>query len=217
MHGESDELKNEVVMLARKYGVVTPYTAYLIIEDERRRGVPLTQQSLRELDQDRLASDNAAKFYNSNRDEAAQADQRSGGQAVANAQNLGELKSASSFGGGGGRGGGGGGYGNAGAATAQPLQRAAAATTSPSEMQGYKFTTNYAQQVRVVNGRSFYQNSNAWTDSTIQANNNLKQKQIAFGSDEYFDLLKNHPEASQWLALGDQVDLVIDDMEVSVK
>src|SRR6185436_338895 len=39
LHGESKELKDEVVELARKYGVVTPYTAFLINEDERRREV----------------------------------------------------------------------------------------------------------------------------------------------------------------------------------
>jgi Ca-activated chloride channel family protein len=33
LHGESKELKDEVVELARKHGIVTPYTAYL---DHRR-------------------------------------------------------------------------------------------------------------------------------------------------------------------------------------
>jgi len=41
LHGENAELRDEVTELARKYGIVTPYTAYLIVEDERRREVPL--------------------------------------------------------------------------------------------------------------------------------------------------------------------------------
>ena len=34
LHGENAELRDEVTVLARKYGIVTPYTAYLIVEDE---------------------------------------------------------------------------------------------------------------------------------------------------------------------------------------
>jgi Ca-activated chloride channel family protein len=41
LHGEREELKDEVATLARKYGIVTPYTSYLILEDEEHRGVPL--------------------------------------------------------------------------------------------------------------------------------------------------------------------------------
>jgi Ca-activated chloride channel family protein len=32
-HGESGELRDEVIRLAKKYGVVTPYTSYLVAED----------------------------------------------------------------------------------------------------------------------------------------------------------------------------------------
>jgi Mg-chelatase subunit ChlD len=35
LHGESSELKAEVVRLATRHGIVTPYTAALIVEDER--------------------------------------------------------------------------------------------------------------------------------------------------------------------------------------
>ena len=34
LHGENAELRDEVTELARKYGIVTPYTSYLIVEDE---------------------------------------------------------------------------------------------------------------------------------------------------------------------------------------
>jgi len=33
LHGEDRELKDEVVRLARRYGILTPYTSYLILED----------------------------------------------------------------------------------------------------------------------------------------------------------------------------------------
>lgn len=39
LHGEEKELIDEITGLARQYGIVTPYTSYLIVEDEKiRRG-----------------------------------------------------------------------------------------------------------------------------------------------------------------------------------
>jgi Ca-activated chloride channel family protein len=36
LHGESEELKKEIIALGEQYGLVTPYTAYLVIEDQMR-------------------------------------------------------------------------------------------------------------------------------------------------------------------------------------
>jgi Ca-activated chloride channel family protein len=38
LHGEEKELKDEVLRLSKEYGIVTPYTSYLIVEDEARPG-----------------------------------------------------------------------------------------------------------------------------------------------------------------------------------
>jgi Ca-activated chloride channel family protein len=37
LNGENKELVEEVTALARKYGIITPYTSYLIVEDEERQ------------------------------------------------------------------------------------------------------------------------------------------------------------------------------------
>src|SRR3989442_12549963 len=55
LHGENAEIKEEVTELARKYSIVTPYTAYLIVEDEARRGVPLLSQTMPQLQEDAAA------------------------------------------------------------------------------------------------------------------------------------------------------------------
>ena len=39
LNGESTEVIDEIVDLSRTYGIVTPYTSYLIVEDEQRRVV----------------------------------------------------------------------------------------------------------------------------------------------------------------------------------
>ena len=51
LHGESKELKDEIVRLALKYGIVTPYTSYLVLDDESAhpgRPIPLAQRGARD-------------------------------------------------------------------------------------------------------------------------------------------------------------------------
>ena len=40
---------------------------------------------------------------------------------------------------------------------------------------------------------------------------------MKFASDEYFTLLRAKPDAAPWLALGSNVDVVIDDTLVSIR
>ncbi len=268
LHGESKEVKDEVVELARRWGVVTPYTAMLIIEDEQRRNVPMATRSLREMEMDPTARTNAGVATDSLRRGV-----QTGGQAVANSVNTNDYKSAgnlqqsnaaaaqtadrskfsdqreaalarapdapsagmgsadggSGFGGGGfagargGRGGGGGGGG--GRVVAGNIGPAAAPAVTPAEMNlgtqsqngwqaatqpqakdmGYRVVTNYAQQSRVVNNRSFFLNGNQWTDATVQNNKDAKHVKVIFGSADYFDLLKKYADAASYFSLGSNI------------
>ena len=296
LHGENKELKDEVVDLARKWGVVTPYTAMLIIEDERARGVPLAMQSLREMQYDEFAAVNAAGV----RDSMRRGDVAGSGIAVSNGINANQMKSINSldmsqqvfeqrsahgqladaadalrkdaaatpansaatetlggqiamsggtlnggFGGGGmggagggraGRGGGGyvSGFTGGGAVGGRPgtptvvaeaprVQQQdlnlgnqtangwQAAGTDKTKAEGYRMISNYAQQTRVVNNRSFFLNGNQWTD--VNAQNVAKTAthvKVVFGSETYFDLLAKHPEAGPYLSLGNNVTIELD-------
>jgi len=90
---------------------------------------------------------------------------------------------------------------------------AAAAAPQP---EGYRAAQNYAQQSRVVKGRAFYQNGNIWTDAQAQNAQNLKRATVVFNSEPYYELLSKHPEATAWLSLGDEVDVVLDDTIYSI-
>jgi Ca-activated chloride channel family protein len=275
-NGETGELKDEVVKLARQHGIVTPYTAYLILEDEQRRGVPVAVRTMRELEQDVRARDAAKAVWDLTVAESKSEGLRGGDVAVANAANLGRLKysenvqqSAQEFaldkGGSFGVSGGGVGGGAAGAVTggrsasdpvasaglpaapalkpasSEPADALTLGTTANGslairgdrnnalystagplgaqnvQLQGYRATFNYAQQARVVRGRAFYQNGNTWTDVTASNKPNLKKHEVKFNSDDYFKLLTDHPEAAAWLALGNEVDLVLDDTLIVVR
>ena len=203
LRGESKELKDEVVQLAREHGIVTPYTAYLILEDEARRGVPVVQRSFRELESDDLALKQAREQWDSARVDSPRL-QKSGDLAVANSGSVNTLKEGvyeqqaqqsialDKFGG-------------------AVAGSTAAATPSPADAAGYKMRQNYAQQVRVARGKAFYQNRNTWSDADVASRTDLKPKQIAFNSEDYFALLRSHPDAASWLSLGNEVDVVIGD------
>jgi Ca-activated chloride channel family protein len=203
MHGESSELKDEVIRLSRDFGIVTPYTAYLVLEDEARRSVPVNLRSYQEMEKDRDAMDNAKTRLDSVRREAASEESRAGASAVENSQAMQGLMSVMSV---------------PQAAPAAGLAKKAAPSMTGGEG-GYRAAQaqNYAQQVRVVGGRAFYQNGAIWTDSSAQSRRGLAQRQVRFGSTEYFDLLKKSPAAAQWLALGNNVDVVLDGILVSVR
>src|SRR6185437_13921272 len=89
LHGENSELRDEVTELARKYGIVTPYTSYLIVEDETRRSVPLSMQSLLQLNEDKAAQQYARKNWDSFKNETQ------GERALAGARVGNTLKTAS--------------------------------------------------------------------------------------------------------------------------
>ena len=68
--------------------------------------------------------------------------------------------------------------------------------------------TRYTQQSKFVNGRAFFQNGKQWVDANAQ--NVANRQRVQFNSDAYFDLLKKHPEAAPWMALGQNVLLALD-------
>ena len=203
MHGESPELKDEVIHLSRDFGIVTPYTAYLVLEDEARRSVPVKLRSFQELEEDHDVMDRAKARLDSVRKEAASEASRAGASAVENSKAMQGLMSVTNV------------------PQAAPAAGLGKKSTPPTTRGsgGYRSSQeqNYAQQVRVAGGRAFYQNGNVWTDSSAQLKTGLKQAHIRFGSAGYFALLKRSPSAARWLALGSNVDVVVDGVLVSVR
>ena len=223
LHGEKKEIKEEVTQLARQYGIVTPYTAYLIIEDEKQRGVPVAQRTLRNFEADRQVLAQARAQY-----DAFKAD-KSGDQAVGSARANKLLKEAkvqaasalssreaqqANFGyrGEGAAGGGipapgsnapGGGLGGGGAQFYAPGRRNANGQIGK--------TRTVSQPMRFAAGKNFTQNERYWVDSSVQTAEVAKAKRtrVKFNSDAYFTLLAKEPKAAQWLALGRNVQFVL--------
>ncbi|MFL6501743.1 MAG: VIT domain-containing protein [Candidatus Udaeobacter sp.] len=189
-HGETAELRDETTDLARKYGIVTPYTAYLIVEDEDRRRVPMADRSMQNMSTDAATRTEVAKAWTGFKEK------KDGEDGVANARSQNAFKFAQQA------------PASIASGSSESLRGFAAAVpvASPAAAR----VGQYTQQSRFVNGRAFFQNGNQWIDSTAQ-NNTAKRQRVQFNSEEYFNLLTKHPEAGPWLALGQNVVLTLDD------
>jgi Ca-activated chloride channel family protein len=207
LHGENSELKDEVTELARQYGIVTPYTAYLIVEDEERRGVPLTMQSLPELNTDSLARREATLNWNSFRElkdgEKAVSGSRYGmalksANAPAAASAEGMVEASRALGGEAFRQR----YGIPGGATTLPGTPAADAKERLAQL---------SQPGQFIAGKNFYQNGVQWVDAAAQKLQDAKKQRLQFNSTEYFAFAAKNPKALPWLALGQNVQFVLGD------
>jgi Ca-activated chloride channel homolog len=203
LRGESAELRDEVTELASKYGIVTPYTAYLILEDEARRNVPQNARLLQSFGLDLEARQEAHRLYDNFKLE------RAGEQAVAGARSQSALKRAD------------GAFSADSAAVAESsraLGLPAAASSrgaAPAAAPGFARTApervlQYSQQTRYVSGKNFFQNGALWTDAEAQKNPEAKRVRIQFNTPEYFELIAKNPKALPWLALGQNVQFVSD-------
>ena len=209
LHGENSELRDEVTSLARKYGIVTPYTAYLIVEDEARRGVAVNLRSMQNFDKDVTVQQEAKKSWSMMNSAI------SGEVAIGGAQLNDSLKNAAALpptGGGFGGGGAGGRRGGAGAFARQSLALPDAPMAAPASpaAKAREQMVQYSQQSKFVSGRNFFQNGNQWTDSEVQSNQAARHTRIQFNSPEYFDFVVKNKAAAPWVALGQNVQFVLD-------
>jgi Ca-activated chloride channel homolog len=198
LHGENSELRDEVTDLARKYGIVTPYTAYLIVEDEKQHGIAMNRQSLSTFAADAPAQAYMAQRYRSfeaAKDGAgAVLDSRAGTamkMATVPSGGMGGRESSFSYG-----------FADslAPSATGQPIAAQAEASR----------VVQYSQETRFAGGRNFFRNGEQWIDPQVQRLPNAKRIRIEFATPEYYTLVKTHPETAPWLALGSNVQFVLD-------
>ncbi len=182
LHGEEKELRDEAAELARRYGIVTPYTAYLVVEDESQRNVPLAARSL------------AAPVMEEKREmesmwNSAQRN-KSGADAVGGAQAFGTLKGA---------------YDLGAASVAKTQAMEAGSSFQKKAVQNML----ESQQIRRAGGKTFYLRSGQWVDAKVQDIKDAAPVVLKFNSEEYFALLREHPETAPWLALGAKVSFVL--------
>jgi len=175
LNGEDRELVDEITQLAREHGIVTPYTSYLIMEDEEIR------VRRNELVDHFQTLPPAPELRRENEGDFDAMKQKSGDRSVTASEELQGLNQAENY-----------------FETKQGSGRMMYVDETGNER-------NLTQQIRNIQGRAVYQSGKFWVDSELQNQKVKNEKRIQFNSDEYFKLLSDKPETAQFLALGQNV------------
>ena len=155
LHGEDKELVNEIVELSLRYGIITPYTSFLVEEDLSTAESPAP-----------IVTRVAERIF------------------------------------------------------LAPMAAVGADAVQKSVVQKELAESNVAAgpsmaEVKHVGDKTFILRDGVWTDTTFDKGK-MKPVEVAFGSEEYFRLLAEHPEWGQYLALGKRVIFVGGDVAYEI-
>jgi len=185
LNGESAELVNSVVNLSIRYGIITPYTSFLIEEDDI-----LSQQGRARAMDDFAAEAEELATVNTGASAVDAADMsqqmRSASAPAALPQAIPGTPTLAS--------------------TAAPSSATGGAGMPAMEPEQPAPVTNPLQQIA---GKTFILQDGIWTD-TVYEPDSMTPTEVVFLSDDYFALLDEFPEAGEYLVLGDQIILVLD-------
>jgi Ca-activated chloride channel homolog len=187
--GENPELVQSVITLSVRYGIVTPYTSYLIQEDDINRvdggaglipGTPPPFGTVMPMGAAPAGAVGGAAAPVSGADAVNRAD---AANILKEGANLAALPTA--------------------AATRTAVMNAS------GEIKAQVGAADNNLAINQVGDKAFINRSGNWVD-TLYTEANMKVVKITFLSDGYFDLLEKYPELNVYLALGDRVLVVID-------
>ncbi len=208
LHGESNEVRKEVIRLAKEFGILTPYTSYLVVEDTRRRiaanarwrrtgraegaprpsdpAAPAEEEMERRL---RGAGDGLRKHAQAEREDsgagAVDASRLAKRMKGAPAPSADRKEEAEKLGWGGG---------------------ATAGEAGQKQIAQAKKTID--EMMKKVGSKTFYLSSGVWYDSKYKKD--MDEVKVKYLSDEYFELLKAHPEAARYFAIATRVVVLLD-------
>ncbi len=175
LNGESKELIDEVVYLAKKYGLITPYTAYLILEDEQLTGTPRPPLAPNLKDAGGFPEANPQVF----KEEFDGMKNKEGKGSTTASETIRD-------------------YSGADQVNHRDWEKR---NVDKDNKSGQYQTINLTDAA----GRAFYENNGIWIDSKLEKQGNMKLKKIKFESSEYFELAFSDKEAAQVLSLGRNV------------
>ena len=190
------ELVDEVTYLAKRYGIVTPYTAYLMTDDVAGKNqAQLAQQFNLGL---RMGGLGGAGFGGGGFANGKPADAKFGasGASTAPEKSASEVQVRAS-------------KALSEARRARDESGAADAFYESADREfkksGEKDGKSSMNALRYIGARTFYESGGVWYDSEYNAEKNKPEKTIKVGSKEYLSLIKSDTRIVKYLALGDVV------------
>jgi Ca-activated chloride channel family protein len=199
LNGEDPELVESVVNLSIRYGIITPYTSFLIEEDD------ILSQSGRDAAFDDFAAEAEELANDFTGASAVDAADTALGLSEANAPMAMPTMQSN-------RSGSGSGASVGGAAPAEPMDMDMAEDDGfvTDEETGEGFASEPSvNPVQYVGDKTFLLQGDIWTD-TLYNPDTMDAIEVVFLSDAYFDLLEQFPDAGAYLAIGEQVIVVLD-------
>jgi Ca-activated chloride channel family protein len=186
LRGENKELVDSVVALSIRYGIITPYTSFLITEDDilSQRGREEAQAAFGQEAERMAASVTGAGAVS-----AADASAGLANAAVPMAMPS-PAPTMAAFP-----------TGTAGA-PGQPLMSA-----EPPAPQ--------VNPIKYAGDKTFILQGGVWMDTTYNPDT-MTTTRLVFLSDAYFDFLQEHPEAAAYFAVGENIIVVIDSQAIEV-
>jgi Ca-activated chloride channel homolog len=175
-NGEQKELRDEIVDLGTRYGIVTPYTSYLAVEPGAAANFNMTTS-------DTVAVGRTGRVVR--RDSVPRNSAQSAPMAAMKVAPPKVIAGAST-----------------GEAAVQMSKRSRA---QQDAVRVDKDDNAPSTVVRTVAGKTFYLREGVWTDAEFNTDAGKPETTLVFGSDAYFALLKDKPRLAAFFALGERV------------
>ena len=206
-NGDAQELRDEIVDLGTRYGIVTPYTSYLALEPGAATETAAvtsssTLRNIRTPNNGAMRRRGQVKALPPNARTAKDssiASGTAGGTRAANAPLMAE-------------------------AVPMPMPTPMPEpppTTGANAVRDSKRAREQQETVRADSGdvdassvlrkigdKTFYLREEIWTDADFKADARLPETTLVFGNDAYFDLLKREPKLAAFFALSERVIVV---------
>jgi Ca-activated chloride channel family protein len=179
-NGEQKELTDEIVDLGTRYGIVTPYTSYLALEESAAADaahVIAGNRTVRDLPAQRRGAVGAGN-----------ATSTLGGMAASSPPAPKEAAKATT-----------------GEYAVRESKRARAQQDATRADEDDRASS---AAVSKVGDKTFYMREGVWVDSEFKADAKLPETVLEFGGDEYFALIKREPQLARFFALGERVVVV---------
>ncbi len=180
LHGPNEELKKEIVRLALKFGIVTPYTSYLVAEEHEH-----------------IAAGANVGWR------AATAPGMPGGPAGAFGPPAPSARREAAAGLGGAA------TGRVAVDAAKAVQRMKQAGAVPPAAPAGARGKPAPATVKYAGGKTFYYDAATgyWVDADYRAD--LREVRVQYLGRVYFELAKRRPDIAQWLAVGQKVKIAL--------
>lgn len=185
-NGENKEIRDEIVDLGTRYGIVTPYTSYLATDGSNNQvaDLPINSRQMSNLPMQRGSSGGG---FAGRRNQRTVGDNRNTAPTV---DGINETVTVTS--------------GEVAVKTSKDAK---------AKKEAEKITTDDDEMLKVGNVqkigvKTFYQENSIWVDGEFKEESKLPEIKLQFASKEFFDLIAKEKDLAQYFSLGEQVVVV---------